>query len=275
MNAALWRKAVRDAWPQLLISCLLLFLFGWLFVWLMSLFTSGFWTSLVDYLPGFVQSLMGIPLADLARPVGRISILYTHIVTLLVCIVWAVGRGSDPIAGEIDRGTMDLVLTMPVRRVAVVVSQGVVATLGAAILVGSLWLGNLVGLGTVTFEEPVAAGRFLSGAVNLLAMTMCLTGLTAALSAGQRDRWRTIWLAGGFFAVASIVKMVARLWADGAWLKYLSFLTAYEPQQLILMPGEAARSLAWRYDSLLLALGLAGYALAAVIFARRDIPGAR
>ena len=43
MNRALWRKAVADAWPSLAISSVLLLLFCWAFVWLMSLFDTGAW----------------------------------------------------------------------------------------------------------------------------------------------------------------------------------------------------------------------------------------
>ena len=38
MNLALWKKAVSDAWRQLAASSVLLLLFSWVFVWLMSRF---------------------------------------------------------------------------------------------------------------------------------------------------------------------------------------------------------------------------------------------
>jgi len=68
-----------------------------------------------------------------------------------------------------------------------------------------------------------------------------------------------------------ILKMVARMWEPGAWLRYLSFLTAFEPQRLILLPEEGL-GVALRYNGTLLALGLISYLMAAVIFTRRDIP---
>lgn len=274
MNLALWRKALRDTWVQLAISSVLLVLFGWCFVWLMSQFQPGMITAILDFLPSFVETLLGVPLAKLATVAGRISVLYVHLVTVLICLGWAVGRGSDVVSGEISRGTMDLLATLPVRRYWVVASSAVVTGVGAAVLAASIWAGSLVGMHFVTLPETVPPLRFLPGVVNLFSMTFCLAGITSLISACGRNRWHTILTAGGFFAVSMVVKMIARLWTPGAWLSYLSFLTAFEPQKLILLDPELTRTTAFQYDGALLGLGLAAYVLAAIVFSRRDIAAA-
>lgn len=282
MNRALWLKALREGWVQLALSSGLLAGFGCLFVWLMSLLEPraiagflGALSRLVQPVLGIpLEELIGVPLAELATTSGRLSVLYVHGVTLLVCIGWAVGRGSDVVSGEIGRGTMDLLLALPIRRGELMAVSAATAALGAAVLALSIWLGSAIGVAIVPLREQVALHRYWPGVVNLFAMTFCLTGLTALLSSWDHSRWRTIWLALGLFAVSSIIKMVARLWRPGAWLKYLSFLTAFEPQQLILLEAEKTRQLAWQYDGTLIGLGLASYALAALVFVRRDIPAA-
>ncbi len=274
MNAALWRKAIRDAWPHLAASVVLLILFGWCFVWLMSLFRPGMIVAILDYLPRFVEPMVGIPLAKLATAAGRISVLYVHVVTLLVCLGWAIGRGSDVVSGEISRGTMDLLATLPVRRAWIVVSSASVTAVGSLVLAFSIWLGSVLGLATVDIPEVAGPRQFLPGVLNLFAMTFCLAGITALLSACDRSRWRTMLVAGGFFVVSSIVKLVARLWPPGAWLSYLSVLTPFEPQKLILLDPELTRRLAWEYNAVLLTIGLGCYAIAAVVFSRRDLPTA-
>ena len=84
MNLALWKKAVSDAWLTLVVSCVLLLLFCWLFVWLMSFFDVGAWSRLLNLLPDFVQPMVGVPMAKLASPAGQLSILFAHIITILV-----------------------------------------------------------------------------------------------------------------------------------------------------------------------------------------------
>jgi len=274
-NAALWRKAFSDSWRQLLLTGVLLVLFAWLFVWLMSLFQVSEWTRLFHWLPsvmqGFVRAWLGVELVDLASTAGRISFLYLHVVTVLLFFAWAVGRGSDAVSGGIADGTMEFIVTLPIRRVWVLVVPAIVSTLGAAALALSLWAGTWVGLTMVDLEEDPSIWLFLPGAVNVFAMAFCLAGVTTLFSSFDRDRWRTIWLAVGFFVVSAIVKLVSRMWEPGAWLKYLSFLTTFEPQQLILMREEAWSASIW-YNAPLLTVGLASYVAAAIVFTWRDIP---
>ena len=274
MNPALWIKALSDAWRQLLASVVLLTLFSWLFVWLMSLFKVGAFGIFLNLLPGFVEPMIGVPLKLLASPVGQLSILYIDVVTLLVCVGWALGRGSDSVSGEIARGTMDLILSLPVWRVTVLVVPAIATALGSMLLAASVQLGIMIGLACVRFEPSPASAEFLPGTINLFCMTFCFTAITTLVSSWGRDRWTTIGVAGGFFIFSLIVKLVARMWPNGKWLFSLSFLSAFDPQNLILMPETAGRT-AMRYDLTLLGLGLACYVAAAVIFNHRDIPGPR
>jgi ABC-2 type transport system permease protein len=274
MNLALWKKAVSDAWLTLLVSSVLLILFCWLFVWLMSFFDVNKWSGLLNLLPNFIQPMIGIDMAKLASPAGQLSILFTHLVTLLVCVGWAVGRGSDSISGEIGRGTMDLILSLPVWRFSVMAVPAVVATVGAAVLALSVWLGMAIGLLCVRFPNPPSLGQFLPGAANLFAMTFCFTGITTFVSSWNRDRWRTISLAGGFFIVSLIIEFTGRIWHGGHWLRYFSFLSLFQPQKLILEPPSDG----WgglQQDARLMLIGLLSYAIAAAVFWWRDIPAPR
>lgn len=271
MNLAVWKKAVSDARMQLVISCGLLVLFGWVFVWLMSLFKMGAWGTLLKLLPNFVEPMLGVPLADLAAPAGRLSILYVHPITVLVCIAWAAGRGADSVGGDIARGRMELLLTLPMRRASLLIAPSVVSSLGAALVAGSVWVGTWLGLATIRLDIEVSARQFLPGVVNLFAMMICLGGVTTLFSSWDRDRWRPIWLGGGFYVVSEVLEMISRLWQPGWWLKYATFVTAFDPQRLILMESDPW-PLSLRYNGTLLVLGLIGYAAAALVLTCRDIP---
>jgi ABC-2 type transport system permease protein len=271
MNLAIWKKAVSDAWRSLVISSAILILFSWLFVWLMSLLEVGAWAVMLSFLPDVFKPLVGVEIAKLATRTGQLSVLYVHVVTLLVCVGWAVGRGSDSVSGEIARGTMDLILSLPVWRATVLAAPAVVATLGAAVLAASIWVGTWLGLLTFDLRGNVSPGKLAPGAVNLFAMTFCFMGITTFVSSWNRDRWRTIALSGVFFVISLIIKMVARLWEAGSWLTYCSFLSAFRPQLIILEPEETGW-LALPYNLPLLVLGLIGHLAAAAIFTYRDIP---
>lgn len=271
MNRALWTKAISDAWRQLLVSAGVLGLFCWLFVWLMSFLQLGAWGEMLSLVPSFFRPMMGLPLRDLATPAGQLSFLYVHVITMLIGVSWAIGRGSDIVAGEIARGRMEHLATLPVWRVTVLVAPAVVTTLGSALLALSVWAGIALGLATVHFPGEVPLARFGLGSLNLWVMLFCLAGLTTLLSSFEHDRWRTIWRAGGVFVISLVLELVARMWPDGGWLRWFTFLAAFKPQQLILLREEGAH-LAWEYTLTLLGLGLLAYAAAAVVFWYRDIP---
>jgi len=273
MNRALWKKAIRAAWLQLLVSSLLLLLFAWTFVWLTGLFKLGAWSSLLKILPDFTRRMMGVPLAQLATPEGQISVLYVHLITILICITWAIGRGSDPTSGEIGRGTMDLTLSLPVRRASVLLIPAVVAAVGAVVLAASVLAGNWLGLVLARSEENLSIMSFLPGAINLWSLTFAMTGITAFVSSWNPNRWRVVSIVVAVYVVSVILEMISLLWQPGWWLAYGSFLTAYDPQRLILECGQTCSASLW-CNGTLLGLGLLSYLAAAVIFSRRDIPSA-
>ena len=274
MNRALWRKAVADAWRQLALSSTALIVLAWVFIWWMTFFKMGRFASLLRLLPGFVENMIGVSLDELATPEGRLSILYVHGITFLVCVGWAVGRGSDSISGEISRGTMDLILSLPVWRVTVIFVPAVIATFGAIVLPLSIWVGMFIGLQRFDIGQPASMAKLLPGAVNLCAMIFCFTGITTLISACNRDRWRTIVIAGGVFVASFLVEMISTVWKAGWWLRYFTFMAAYRPQKLV-VSGSDGTALAWQYNLTLVGLGLAAYAVAAIIFWYRDIPAPR
>ena len=110
--------------------------------------------------------------------------------------------------------------------------------------------------------------------MNLFFMTFCFTGITTLISACSSDRWRVMAIATGIFVVSSIIEMISRMWADGAWMRYLTFLAAFEPQRLVIF-AEKAEPSALQCNLTLLSLGLICYGVAAAVLWYRDIPAPR
>lgn len=273
MNRALWRRAIADAWLQLVASMVVLLAFGWVFVWLMSTLPKAAVSTLLQFVLEFIKAALPVPVADLASPKGQLTFPFVHAITFLVCLGWALGRGST-ISAEINRGTGDLLFTLPVRRASVLLAPAVVAALGAAAIAASLWGGIALGLLTVDLAPGVSPLYYLPGAVNLFALMLCLIGLTNLVSALSCDRWRTIIVTGAIFVLASGIDLVRLIWRDGWWLNYCTFMSAYRPQELTLKhPPWGWMAVAC--NGSLAALGLVMLLAAAVIVARRDIPQPR
>lgn len=271
MNLALWRKAYLESRWMMAGSALLLFAFMWIFVWVTSLVRLGALRAFLEELPPGIQNLSGVPVRDVATVAGRVALSYIDPVLLAICALWGISRGSDAVSGEINRGTMEMLLGQPLRRTEVLAANAAWAIVGAVVLAVAAWLGTAVGVLTVALEEPVSPWLFVPAAVNVFALALFLAGVSTLVSACDQYRWRTIGIMGAFFMLSLIVQALARMAPPLKWMKYITFLAAYEPQVMVSNPSQAW-SLSLQYDGLLLGLGLVAYGLAAFVFCRRDIP---
>ena len=271
MNRALWIKAIGDA--RLLLAGLttLMFGFNWLFVWLTSLVDLGAFTVFLKALPGEFESLIGVPIAEVATTSGRIALGYIDPVVIFTIVTWSFARGSDVVSGEMGRGTMEMLLAQPVPRWQLLSTHALVTTAGSAVLALSAWLGTCEGLVSTGLIGDVEPRHFVPAAVNLFACTFFLTALTTLISACDNQRWRTLGIVGAVYIVELLIKIVARMSPKYSRLMYFTFLAAFEPQTLVIYPDRAWGT-SLRYDGTLLALGLMCYLAAAVVFNRRDIP---
>lgn len=273
MNRALWSQTFADARTMLVSSCALLFCFHWLFVWLSSKIDLGALGMFLVQLPKEFQRVSPIPMADIATPAGRIALAYVDPVAIIAATAWGIARGSDAVSGQIGRGTMEMLLAQPLRRISVLTAHGTITGLGALLLGVCSWLGTWMGLMTVRLpgDAVISPLVYLPAAANLGGLAFFMAGFTTMLSAGDRYRWRTIGLSAGFYVISVILKLIARMAPGWERLIYASFLGAFEPLLFVNRPEDGWR-VAAEYMGVLLGLGLAGYAAAAFIFCRRDLP---
>ncbi|MEX2187356.1 MAG: ABC transporter permease subunit [Pirellulales bacterium] len=271
MNVTLLKKSLIEARWLLLGSVAIVFAFEWLYVWLVSQIPMKQFAVIVGALPKPVLSLSPIPVAQWLTVEGRIAMSFNEPIILLVLAAWSIGRGSDAVSGELSRGTLEMVLAQPVSRSAVLAANATVTVLGCVAIAAASWLGLAVGMALIPLDTTATSVVFLPAAANTLMFGFFLSGATTALSAADRYRWRTIGIVCAVFLVQKIVEIIALMVERFAWLKPFTFFSLFKAPMFVTDPDKVA-TLFWQYNGTLVALGLAGYALAAVIFSRRDLP---
>ncbi len=108
--------------------------------------------------PGkIIRTLIGGESITLDRGLDLMTIGYVHPLMLTLFCVWGIGRAAGAIAGEIDRGTMELLLAQPVARSRLVLAHLGVDLVIIPALCLSVWTGTWIG---VKMVSPIQMQEF-------------------------------------------------------------------------------------------------------------------
>ena len=133
MIGALFVKTTREARLLFFSTAVLMFCFPWIFVAMSShVSMPAFADFITRAFPEEFQRVWGVPFSEVATPAGRVALVYVHPLVILCCLGWSIARGSDCVSGEIGRGTMEMLLAQPVRRISVYTSHALVTIGGSA-----------------------------------------------------------------------------------------------------------------------------------------------
>jgi ABC-2 type transport system permease protein len=229
--------------------------------------------------PGqIIQAIMGGENIRIDHATDMISISYVHPLTMFILSTWAIGRASGAIAGEIDRGTMELLLAQPIRRAHVVLGHLLVDLITIPVLCLSMWAGTWLGVAMVGFignpKETLAVDplAFAPGLVNVALLIFAISGLTMWASSAGRFRWRVLGVAVVVALVQFLVNLIGQLWEPAAPLRPFTVFYYYQPQPIILEADWYQQGDVWLRMGVLAALGTTGYGMALWTFCRRDLP---
>lgn len=193
---------------------------------------------------------------------------WNHLFVLLLVSIWAISRGSA-VAGEIERGTLDMTLSRPVSRFEYFATQVAGALLGLIVLTSSLVIGNRLGGIYNPVSDPPSALALIKPAVNLALVGAAVYGYSLLCASWDVVRWRPILftsvvtLAG---YVAGIISTIPTL-SDWEWIGRFSVFKAFDPVEVAVTGATFLR-----HSAALGAVGAAGIALAFAVFQRRDLP---
>ena len=270
---ALVKKQVHESRWTLVVSGAVLVGLGWLSVFITSLnetkivqmLGSGEGGNRFDWM-----RRMGI--SDLPSSAEIMMAFWSHPFFLILVSIWAISRGTAAVSAEIERGTLDLLLSRPVSRTAYLASQVFVAMAGLLILAIGLTAGATIATYYNTLRERPDVLLLFRPAINLAALGLPIYGYTLLISSIDQVRWRPTWIGssltlGGFIGrVVAMVPVFSDMWWK-PWLERCSIFTAYDPVEAVARGEMIAPHLA-----VLAGVGAPCVVLAFVLFAYRDLP---
>ena len=218
-------------------------------------------TKYIKDMPDVVRNLIGG--VDFATPEGYVqSELFSFIAPILL-LVYAVGAGARSIAGEEEAGSLDLLLSTPVRRSRVLLGKFgamLAATFGLVLV---MWL-SVLAVGPLFDLRPNLTG-LTAMSINTFLLGLGFGTVALAIGAGTGSKGLAIGVPSGIALVTFILNALAPSvdWLEPARL--LSPFYYYSGSQPILNGLDPVHALA------LAAITVVALGVALWVFERRDL----
>lgn len=265
MSGILLRRMIAAWRPRLVIVCAALALWGFLLPGVYATFGADFRQLVESGLFGDMFKVFDAFGANVFTLSGTLAFGLVHPIAIALVAVFAVGYPVAAVAGERQRGTLEVLLARPIARRTLWLTHLVVTVGSVAACVTAVEAGMVVGAVAfgVAAELPVD-GLTLAwlNAVVLFAAIGSL-GLAASVSSDRLGPALGVTLAITIAGYA--VEILGTLWPDAAWLRPASLFFYFQPMEVL--AGRANPG-----DPLVLgAVAVGAAAWAWWVFPRRDL----
>jgi ABC-2 type transport system permease protein len=186
---------------------------------------------------------------------------------IFLIAVWPILAGSRMLRGEEDRGSLDVLLSLPRPRLRVALEKLAAmwtALLGMGVLIGLLAFG-----GGKKFGGDFGLGHALLFGLNLALICAVFGGLALLISQFTQERGPAAGWTSGLLVVFIVLDMVHRVVPNSDWISRVSPIYYYNlSKPLVPSYGTNAGAMI-----VLLALAAVLGAAAVLLFVRRDVGG--
>ncbi len=202
-------------------------------------------------------------IADLTSPEGFLNSQLFFLLVPLLFIVFTAAQSTSAIAGEEEKGTLDILLSHPVPRWRVVAEKfaAMFATLFALALLA--WLA--IAAGALVVDMEISYARMLAVTVSAALLGLAFGSLGLALGSATGNRGLSIGVTGALAVTAYLLNALAPL------VETLEPLQRVSPFYLYIGADPLSNGLDPVHAATLAALSAVLLATAALTFERRDI----
>lgn len=203
---------------------------------------------------------------DMFSVPGAFSIPFQHPLTLaLYAILPAIAALAMP-AGERGRGVLDQLLATRLERGELLRTVSLFQLLCAPFFCAFVFLGTWIGADLAKAGDDVPWGGFGIVMLNGLALFLAFGGLALVVSTLSRDRAQCTGIYSILVVSFFLIDVAARMWAAGAWLRWVTPYGYLRPSEVVGFGGSSARG--WGLAGALAALFVVLSAVA-VFFEKR------
>ncbi len=270
MNGPIFWQTLKSYWLTILLYCGGLFLYSMFLTFIYPIVQDlgTNYTEIFNKMPEQIRNAMGGTnfLTGGLTFESFMSMEHLRLFWVIIVTAFIIGFTSRAIAGEVEQGTIALLLSQPVTRTQIFFSKLVVGIIGVAALTiatigGILWQAHRLDI----IVSPIE-GYFLFTFVAILFFSSILT-LAMMFSTMVVERGRATLLPLLFVITSFVIDMFAKLNADWEDLKWLSIFQYYSSPDEILTTASIDNLNLWVFAGIIVITTTVGL----VVFNRRDI----
>jgi ABC-2 type transport system permease protein len=263
VSAAVFRHVVRQYRLRLVV--IVAALTGW--GMLMPIVYSTFGVQMQQIVAQFpaMKQFINFGGGDLFTLSGSIALGYIHPIAIALLAVFAIAFPLSGIAGERQRGTLEVILARPISRRSYYLTLLVAAVLFIGLAMAGSLVGTLIAAVAVNVLDQLQLANIPALWLNgvLLYFAIAAIALGASVTFDRMGPAAAIVLA--VVLIAYFLQIIGSLWPDADWLQPYSLFHYLDPDATL-------KDGLQLFDSaLLLAVGVIGVIYALVVFPRRDL----
>jgi ABC-2 type transport system permease protein len=220
MNRALLRHTWRLQRVKLALVSIALFAWGCFPPFIYAKFGAQFETALNSGI--FPEQFARFGSGDIFSLTGSVALSLIHPVALILTSVFAIGFSTSAIAGERQRGTLEVLLARPISRRSLFLTLLVSAWMFLGIALGALLAGCVAGTGAAGLFAQLPARNMPLVWINALLLFGGFAAIGLAASS-TFDRFAPAlgWTLG-IVVVMYVFEVLGSLWPDAAFLQKYS-----------------------------------------------------
>ncbi len=217
----------------------------------------------ISFVQNIFKAMLGTEIDGEIGPGIIASAAWSHPIVLALVWAHAIIICTRVPAGEVDQGTIDVLLGLPVSRVRLYVSESFVWLLSGMLVMAMAFAGNLIGGWP---ESRDRMGETVVVIANLYCLYIAVGGMALLVSSLSDRRGRAVGIVFGIVLLSLLLSFVAQFWEPAKSVLFLSVMNYHRPMLIL-------RDSSWPVADMLTLLGVGAvfWFAGALVFARRDI----
>ncbi len=195
---------------------------------------------------------------------GFLTLEYFSLMWVIISAPFAVSVATAAFAGDIEKGTMELLLSQPIPRWVISSSRMAYLNIGLLLIITATMLPVIIGAPLV--DAKLNMGGVLALGLQGFLLFLCIGAVGFLFSALTSDRGRAIFMVTGVLIVSYALDILSQFSHAVDKLHFLSLFDYYDPYRYL-----HSADIAWGDLAVLLGVAVVAFLAATAIFQRRDI----